>query len=70
MAIGRAGYTITDEAAYFQLDDPVGTYPARFILLVTRVREGRRGVIPATTHVDGTGRVQVVVRDANPPITG
>ena len=51
---------------YFELDDPAGTYPARFMLLVTKVREDKRGVIPATTHVDGTGRVQVVVRDASP----
>jgi carbamoyltransferase len=51
---------------FFELDDPAGTYPARFMLLVTKVREDKRGVIPATTHVDGTGRVQVVVRDASP----
>jgi len=51
---------------YFDLADPHGTYPARFMLLVVKVRDGRRTAVPATTHVDGTGRVQVVVRDANP----
>ena len=40
-------------------------YPARFMLLVTDVRPGKREVIPAVTHVDGTGRLQMVVRDGN-----
>jgi carbamoyltransferase len=53
-------------AEYFELQDPAGTYPARFMLLVVKVREGQREAVPATTHVDGTGRVQVVVRDTNP----
>jgi carbamoyltransferase len=51
---------------YFELTDPAATYPARFMLLVVKVRESRRAVVPATTHVDGTGRVQVVVREINP----
>ncbi len=33
---------------------------------VYRVRDGARDLIPAVTHVDGTGRVQTVARDANP----
>jgi carbamoyltransferase len=53
-------------AEYFELADPAGTYPARFMLLVVKVREGQRAAVPATTHVDGTGRVQVVVRATNP----
>jgi carbamoyltransferase len=51
---------------YFELADPAGTWPARFMLLVVKVREGQREVLPATTHVDGTGRVQVVHRETNP----
>jgi carbamoyltransferase len=53
-------------AEYFELADPTGTYPARFMLLVVKVRDGQRAAVPATTHVDGTGRVQVVVRATNP----
>ena len=40
-------------------------YPARFMLLVTDVRPDKRAVIPAVTHVDGTGRLQSVVREGN-----
>jgi carbamoyltransferase len=40
-------------------------YPARFMLLVTDVRPDKREVIPAVTHVDGTGRLQTVVREGN-----
>jgi carbamoyltransferase len=35
------------------------------MLLVTPVREAKRDVIPAVTHVDGTGRLQMVVREGN-----
>jgi carbamoyltransferase len=41
-------------------------YPARFMLLVPPVRESKRDVIPAVTHVDGTGRLQTVVREWSP----
>jgi carbamoyltransferase len=41
-------------------------YPARFMLLVPSVREDKRDVIPAVTHVDGTGRLQIVRREDNP----
>jgi carbamoyltransferase len=40
-------------------------YPARFMLLVTSVRPAKREVIPAVTHVDGTGRLHAVVREGN-----
>jgi carbamoyltransferase len=40
-------------------------YPARFMLLVTDVRPDKYEVIPAVTHVDGTGRLQTVIRDSN-----
>lgn len=41
-------------------------YPARFMLLVPPVLDSKREVIPAVTHVDGTGRLQTVVREWNP----
>ena len=37
-----------------------------FMLEVVAIRPERRGQIPAVTHVDGTGRLQTVTRDANP----
>jgi carbamoyltransferase len=51
---------------FFGLAEPARHYPARFMLLVAPVREDKRAVVPATTHVDGSARVQVVSRDSNP----
>jgi carbamoyltransferase len=48
-------------AEYF---DPYATNP--FMLLVLPIREDKREVIPAVTHVDGTGRLQSVTREGNP----
>jgi carbamoyltransferase len=50
---------------YFDAAGVERQYPARFMLLVTPVREARQDVIPAVTHVDGTGRLQMVVREGN-----
>ena len=41
-------------------------YPARYMLYVVPVRPSKHSVLPAITHVDGTGRLQTVFRDANP----
>jgi carbamoyltransferase len=51
---------------FFDLKDPVRHFPARFMLLVTGVNEDKRDVIAATTHVDGSARLQVVHRETNP----
>jgi carbamoyltransferase len=48
-------------AEYF---DPYATNP--FMLLVLPIREDKRDVIPAVTHVDGTGRLQSVTSEGNP----
>jgi carbamoyltransferase len=55
--------SILEEAAakYFEED-----YPSPYMLLTYRVRPEKRKVIPAPTHVDGTGRLQTVRRDQNP----
>jgi carbamoyltransferase len=37
-----------------------------FMMQVYQVREGKRGLIPAVTHVDGSGRLQTVYRQTNP----
>lgn len=58
---------LVDRAAeYFDLDDAEKHYPARFMLYVTNVNEDKREVLPAITHVDGTGRLQTVRKDTNP----
>ena len=51
--------------------DSIGDYfdqtcPDPFMLKVYNVLESRRREIPAVTHVDGTGRLQTVEKDANP----
>jgi carbamoyltransferase len=55
--------SVLDEkgAEYFD-----GYYPNPFMLLVLPIRADKREVIPAVTHVDGTGRLQSVVKDGNP----
>ena len=50
---------------YFDLPDGARG-PARFMLVVPPVRVERREEIPAVTHVDGTGRLQLVDEAANP----
>ena len=45
---------------YFELDRE-----SPYMLLVAKVREEKRGVIPAVTHVDGTARIQTIVREDN-----
>ena len=40
--------------------------PDPFMILVYPVRADKRHVIPAVTHVDGSGRLQTVSRESNP----
>jgi carbamoyltransferase len=42
------------------------SHPSPFMTLAYPVRPEKRGKIPAPTHVDGTGRLQTVTREANP----
>jgi carbamoyltransferase len=46
---------------WFEVDDDVP-----FMMKVFPVREEKRALIPAVTHVDGSGRLQTVSRSANP----
>lgn len=41
-------------------------YPDPFMLKVYKIRPQKRAVIPAVTHVDGTGRLQTVRKQDNP----
>jgi len=48
---------------WFELD---GVSPASpFMLRVASFRKEKRGQVPAVVHVDGTGRIQTVTREAN-----
>jgi carbamoyltransferase len=51
---------------FFELDEPARHYPARFMLYVVNVKQGKQHLLPATTHVDGTARLQTVHRDMSP----
>ena len=46
---------------YFEKD-----YPDPFMIKVYPIRHEKRKIIPAVTHVDGTGRLQTVSREENP----
>ena len=48
-------------AEWFEVDDDVP-----FMMQVYPIRVGKRALIPAVTHVDGSGRLQTVTRDTNP----
>jgi carbamoyltransferase len=50
---------------YFEIDQP-----SPFMTIIVPVRENKRSVIPAITHVDGTARPQTVDRAVNPRYWG
>ncbi len=41
-------------------------YPSSFMTMAYEVKPHKRGLIPAVTHVDGTGRLQTVAKETNP----
>jgi len=51
---------------YFELEETDELWPARFMLYVVPVKEEKRDEIPAITHVDGSGRLQTVIKKTNP----
>jgi carbamoyltransferase len=55
--------SVLDEAVaeWFEEDDAVP-----FMMQVFQIREEKRKLIPAVTHVDGSGRLQTVSRSTNP----
>lgn len=57
--------SILEEAVH---DYFAGAVPGPFMIQVYPVRPEERKVIPAVTHVDGSGRLQTVSRGANPPL--
>ena len=52
-------------AEFFGLPEAEKHYPARFMLMVTIVPDDKRDQIPATTHVNGSGRLQSIREDIN-----
>ena len=50
---------------YFELDNLEHQYLTNFMLGVFPVKKDKRGVIPAVTHVDGSGRLQIISRKQN-----
>ncbi|HMD97584.1 MAG TPA: carbamoyltransferase N-terminal domain-containing protein [Terriglobia bacterium] len=58
---------LVDRASeFFALNEPARQYPARFMLYVVDVKQDKQHLVPAITHVDGTGRLQTVHRDLSP----
>ncbi|MBI2035460.1 MAG: hypothetical protein HYT12_02115 [Candidatus Liptonbacteria bacterium] len=51
---------------YFDITEAAKHYPARFMLYVVHVKQEKRKEVPAITHVDGTGRLQVVFKEESP----
>lgn len=41
-------------------------FSSPFMQMVCPVREDKRSLVPAITHIDGTGRLQTVTRESNP----
>ncbi len=37
-----------------------------YMILAQNVKKNKRSVIPAVTHIDGTARVQTVIKKSNP----
>ena len=58
---------IIEEAVneFFEADRPLPE-PAYYMLMVYPIKEEKRKLIPAVTHVDGSGRLQVIKRKQNP----
>jgi carbamoyltransferase len=51
---------------YFELPKAALHSPARYMLYVVPVKQDKQQVLPAITHVDGTGRLQTVFQDQSP----
>ncbi len=55
-----------DAEKYFDIKNIDDFYPVRFMLYVCKVKKDKRDKIPAVTHIDGTGRLQIVFKKDNP----
>ncbi len=67
----REGYrpfapSVLEEKANSLFDLPPGVESLPFMIFVVKVREDKRALLGATTHIDGTARVHTVSRSTNP----
>jgi carbamoyltransferase len=53
-----------DALTYFECDTPVPE-PTDYMLMVYPIKEKWRNIIPAVTHVDGSGRLQTIRKEQN-----
>ncbi|HPG31237.1 MAG TPA: carbamoyltransferase N-terminal domain-containing protein [bacterium] len=51
---------------FFEFDGVDKQYPPRFMLMVCPVKKEKQNVLPAITHIDGSGRLQTVIKKYNP----
>lgn len=51
---------------YFDLPDVENSLPAKFMTIVCNIKKEKQKEIPAVTHIDKTGRLQVIDRATNP----
>ena len=70
-AVGNDHFWVARPFAPSILEEATGEYfeqshPSPFMLMTYKVRQEKRALIPAPTHVDGTGRLQTVNAEQNP----
>ncbi len=56
---------VEDADKYFECDKPI-PLPTDFMLMVYPIKKDKRKLIPAVTHVDGSGRLQTIRKTQNP----
>jgi carbamoyltransferase len=56
---------LEDANEYFEADNPI-PLPTDFMLMVYPIKKEKQPLIPAVTHVDGSGRLQTIRRQQNP----
>ena len=56
--------TTEDTYDYFEADKPL-PIPADFMLIVYPIKKEKRRLLPAVTHVDGSGRLQTIKKSQN-----
>jgi len=54
-----------DAKGYFECDEPV-PIPTDFMLMVYPIKKDKQKLVPAVTHVDGSGRLQTIRKQHNP----